>query len=304
MGVKHRSPQSEYYSLDFLPCEKKQLNVSAFHDRYENLSGKINIMVQTLSRIYVGTGEYESASIGLYQPFSRKNGKPMIPGTALKGVVRSYAEAISASCEGGKCKDTKLCICCRIFGSTSLQGRVFFTDTDSVEPADAGLAIYPMKVRRSGGYKEGRRFYYHNKPEIVRAIDERTQEITPQKEELVETVSWNVNFSGKIFFENLEKIELGLLLLAMGLYDEFPFYPKLGGGKNRKLGSIRFDLTDGIEIMESNRYESFSPKNRKENLDSWGREIIGEYLKSLSPSNRALIEANLDAFNTEAGSRD
>ncbi len=305
MGVKQKRPDGEYYSVDIIPCKKEEIPGSACHDRYEKLSGKMNLVIETLTRVHVGTGDYESDAEGLYQPFARINDALAIPGAALKGVVRSCAEAVSTSCEGGACMNTRFCIGCRMFGGLGFQGRVLFTDSEPLDDAEAGLAVYRMRVRWGGGYKYGRRFYYHNKPGDVRAKDRRTGKILPQNEERVETVSWSVRFHTAIFFENLEMEEMGLLLLALGQYADYPFYPKLGGGKNRKLGSIRFLLPDGIQILDAKHsFVSFQRQYRIEDVDSWGNKAMLRYLDSLPRPMRKTALENLDAFNTEAGSQD
>ncbi len=300
MAVIHR--RDEYYSVDIINCRRKNLPRHALHNQHKGWRGRMPLKIETISKVFVGTGDYETDNKGVYQPFARSNGKLVIPGTCIKGVVRTYAEALSPSCEGGKCCVEKdgICICCSIFGALGFQGRVSFCDTEALEPTGVTLNKYPMKVRWSGGFKGGRRFYYHNKPNNYRAIDERTQRIISQNEERVETVSENTCFACDTFFENLTQKEIGLLLLAMGCSPDHPFFPKLGGGKNRLLGSIRISLPEDIRLASPNLYSDFAISYDVKGLNDWGRSAVAMYMDSLDDNQHDKVLDNIRAFQTDA----
>lgn len=61
------------------------------HNTYNGLSGRLTCRLETLSRLFVGSGSNRNQ-------FNRINGLPAIQGSSLKGVIRSIAEAISSSC--------------------------------------------------------------------------------------------------------------------------------------------------------------------------------------------------------------
>lgn len=145
MAVIHR--RDEYYSVDIIICPRKNLPRYPLHNQHKGWMGKMRVNIETVSKLFVGTGDLEMDNKGVYQPFSRSNGKLVIPGTCIKGVVRTYAEALSPSCEGGKCRVEKrgLCICCSIFGSLGFQGRVSFCDTEPLEPTGVTLDKYPIE---------------------------------------------------------------------------------------------------------------------------------------------------------------
>jgi CRISPR/Cas system CSM-associated protein Csm3 (group 7 of RAMP superfamily) len=298
MGVIHRA--TEYYSLEIIPRNQEPLPNRAHHDHFECWRGTMHVAIEAISKIFVGTGDYEMDSGGIYSPFSRTSGKLFLPGTCLKGVVRTYAEALSSSCEGGTCRADRgnICLCCSIFGSLGLQGRVTFCDTETLEPDTVTLSKYTMAVRWSGGFDRGRRFYRHDSPG-PHMTNRRTGR--PMPEERLEIVQEHTRFFSDVLFENLSEPEMGLLLLAMGVspHPGFRFDPKLGGGKNRRLGHVRFHLPTGIEVVTGNAYISFVTSLETKQLTDWGQEVIDIYWNSLSPENQRKALSNIQAFQAD-----
>lgn len=297
MGVIHRA--LEYYSLEIIPAHRQRLSESDHHDRLQGLWGKMHVQIEAVSEVFVGTGDYETDGHGIYAPFSRANDQPVIPGTCIKGVVRSYAEALSPSCVSSDqrdvCRRGKLCICCRIFGALGFLGRVTFCDAKVPDAAAIHLNKYSMAVRRSGGFSGGRRFYRHNSPG-PRMTNPRTRQ--PMPKERVEVVPEGTRFLFELLFHNLTQQELGLLLLAMGISPQKRFDLKLGGGKNRRLGRVRFSLPDGIEVTRD-AYTSFDIRPETKRLDDWGQQAIVAYLQSLDSQQRKAVLDNLAAFQVD-----
>ncbi len=95
--MRNEYEPKEYYTVQIIPTAKEQL--SDDHDILSSLKGKIELHIEALTPIFVGTGDYEIHQGLIYQPFSRRNEKVVIPGTSIKGVARAYAEALSPSCE-------------------------------------------------------------------------------------------------------------------------------------------------------------------------------------------------------------
>lgn len=310
MGVVRKDPRyDEYYSLKAIPSKPVSIPSYAYHDRFEKQwRGRMMVDIEAISKIFVGTGEYELGSRGIYQPFARTNKGLVMPGTSIKGVVRTYAEALSPSCEGGsrpregeRCNPDqgRLCIACCIFGALGFQGRVTFCDTGALDPSAISPDEYAMSVRRSdreGRYDDGRRFYYHNKPSSPQLVNERTGR--PFPDERVEVVPKGT-FTTELLFENLSTEEMGLLLLAMGLSPDYRFDLKLGGGKNRRLGSVRFHLPSGIQVVTEDAYISFAPSYETKQMDDWGKGAVMSYLDSLTERQRRLARECIKAFQID-----
>ncbi len=230
------------------------------HHRYQHISGTLQGEIQALSPVHVASGTVEmqpDPSAPVYKAHVRSGGRVVIPGSTLKGVVRSMVEAISASCiritrarrnqlpRGAQgCRDEKdLCVACRMFGSLGYQGQVRFTDAKLRRGQRTALArvpsLYAPRTRAGGVYVErgqvkGRKFYRHGQP----ATGNVPVEVCPARSV----------FDFGLHFDNLTSAQLGLLLTGLGV-GEPPLMLKLGGGKPTCYGSVRFSLTN-LEIFE------------------------------------------------------
>jgi len=247
------------------PLQKDDRQHPAGHDSYkeDTVSGTLRGEIRALSPVHVASGTLEMQSdpkAPLYKAHVRSGGRVVIPGSTLKGVVRSIVEAISASCvritrarrndlpRGTQgCRDKEnLCVACRMFGSLGYQGQVRFTDAALREKQRTALArvpsLYAPRTRAGGVYVErgqikGRKFYRHGQP----ATGNVPAEVCPTRS----------IFDFTLHFDNLSSAQLGLLLTGLGV-GEPPLRLKLGGGKPTCYGSVRFSLTD-LEIFEDMR---------------------------------------------------
>lgn len=127
-------------------------------------SGRITLELETLTPVHVFQGQYRPADGGrdLIACHARRGEVPVIPGSSLKGVVRSIAEAVSYSCapqlpakalqaalpgtNNRRCSgEDGLCITCRIFGfsagARSYRGQVSFGEFRPAAPGAARLEV-------------------------------------------------------------------------------------------------------------------------------------------------------------------
>jgi CRISPR/Cas system CSM-associated protein Csm3 (group 7 of RAMP superfamily) len=84
----------------------------------------------------------------------------------------------------------------------------------------------------------------------------------------------------------------------MGLSSEHPFDLKLGGGKNRGLGSIRFSVTEPIKLFPTPKaaYQSFSSSPEEKQIDDWGKEATQAYRSSCSTAEGERIKELITDF--------
>lgn len=287
MGIIHRA--AEYYSLEVIPRRPWPRAGGSDHDRVGGYTGRMVVQIEALSPIHVGSGDYEVDGWGIYVPFARKNGQVAIPGTSIKGAVRTYAEALSPSCEGGRCTGSELCIGCQIFGARGLQGRVAFGDAEAA--GNVNTRPYQMTARWSGGFPGGRRFYRHGRPGPTEL---------PGGRERVEVVPAGTKFESEVFIHGLTEPELGLLLLAMGLGpDGYRFDLKLGGGKNRGLGSVRFSARHGLYLVGRAAYAGPGPAGAGPDLGRLTETAVKAYLASLTSPEGSGVIGNLQAFQRD-----
>lgn len=130
---------------DFVPLTNKTArDKDSRHDAIindgEHYSGKITLRIKALSPIHIFSGAYgEMQGEGLVKTFCRAGSIPVIPGSSVKGVIRSIVEAVANCCAPElprkasfkldtclpqetrvKCSDyTSLCPACKIFGFTN-----------------------------------------------------------------------------------------------------------------------------------------------------------------------------------------
>jgi hypothetical protein len=192
----------------------------------------------------------------------------LIPGSSLKGAVRSLVEAITRSCiritqgrhrpyipqgYGGCMSVNDLCIACRLFGAQDYQGHVSFEDAVAPRgslvllgtpllwtPARGGRGLPPRYLQ--GNQARGRKFYRHARPPS--GVDPRA------------CIKSGAELPLRIHFLNLSEAELGVLLTALGQHPDHPFPIKLGGGKPVGLGSVqiilnRVTLLQGVDALKA-----------------------------------------------------
>lgn len=233
-----------------------------FHASFRQLSGRLELEIEVLSDyLYVGSGAILLDSRkGAYYAFARRDEQLIIPGTGIKGPVRSVVEAISNSCvrQTGRQErvpkshrvvcDVKrehearatLCPACRLFGTTGYRGRTHFADAvllAQVQPQIVKIAdLWPPHQNK------GRKFY---EAKTFRVLENQRPE---RNHRFLEAVPKGVRFATTLFFENVDIAEMGLMLRALGL-DHHPEQPenvvyafpiKIGGAKPRCLGAVRF----------------------------------------------------------------
>ena len=263
----------------FVPAVSPRTSPTVGHERLRGegySSGRLVYRLKALTPVFVASGSYALGGLDLdytdepvVRACYRVDGVPAIPGSSLKGVVRSVAEAVSPSCitvtrvdarrlptaVQGKylstqeaCRPDQACPACSIFGTMGRLAKVRFSDAALVR-GDTHLhrlpALYrprPEQAERTyqvDGKWAGRKFYYHGQP----AEDERQPP--------VEVIRKGSELEGEIAFENLSDAEFGLLLFALALEPGIAL--KLGGGKPTCLGSVQV-LPLQLELEDASRF--------------------------------------------------
>ncbi|MCL6536569.1 MAG: hypothetical protein K6U77_10915 [Armatimonadetes bacterium] len=244
------------------------------------LSGTLELTLHTLTPVHVGLGYSDFIKAGNQEYLAAlQASKPireddttrrryLIPGSSIKGAVRSIVEAITRSCiritqskhrpyipqgYGGCMSVNDLCIACRLFGAQDYQGHVSFEDAVAPKgslvlmgtpllwtPARGGRGLPPRYLERDRA--KGRKFYRHARP--------------PSGADPRACIKSGAELPLRIHFLNLSEAELGVLLTALGLHPDHPFPIKLGGGKPVGLGSVqvkcqRINLLQGADALKA-----------------------------------------------------
>lgn len=292
---------------DFVPIAEPVKAPTVGHQEIKTegfVSGKLVYQLRALSPIFVASGTYALGGLDLAytdEPVVRScyrvGGKPAIPGSTLKGVVRSVVEAISPSCvaitrmdptripfvprdrrerRDAECKPDHACPACSIFGRMSRMSKVIFTDARLVS---GKVKLYRLpalfsprakkapKTYQDGDKFKGRKFYYHGRP----AED--------KQQPPVEVIEQGSRLRGEIHFENLSDAELGLLLFALGIDTSFAL--KLGGGKPACLGSVRVEPGE-LELLTQAHFLQAEPG--VQSLE--GEEMLTAIMSKLKAAHR------------------
>ena len=229
------------------PKKKKPV----LHHAFKGISGTVNCRITTLTPFLIGKRSDRGVS------FVEREGKPVIPGTSLKGMIRSLAELAGNGCAVvGKSDNNhkpcssidSLCITCRIFGMMEkgrnakvFMGKISFGDGifqgDTPVYGKHQILMGTPAPRHTAFYKNPdtgnddktvRKFYFHQPRQEDYPL--------PPPADLIKNV-WRVYplpkdsiFEFEITFHNLCDEELKLLLYCLALKKMLPLLLKI----NRK----------------------------------------------------------------------
>lgn len=225
--------------------------------------GKWIIRGRTLTPLIVRSGRILLHNDRLVHGPTLQNGHPVLPGSSLKGVVRSIYEAVSHSCidkpSGTKGDPLKhlpvekrvacsnheegLCPACQVFGCIGkniAKSLVSFSDFFLQGAPSDWLQIQlipplyrPRLDKALHFYLDDedmfqRKFYFHGAPEVKRG--------SPML-----VLKQGAILEGEIHYQQLTDEELGRLAFSFGFGDP-AFALKVGYAKPAYLGSIQFEL--------------------------------------------------------------
>ncbi len=299
------------YKLISLPQTAPNRDKPAGQEKFKSdrYSGKINLNLKVKTTAFIGSGTVamgsdlssEKRNIPLIKTSVQQNQKLIIPGSSLKGVVRSIYEAITQSClcktkadrnsipaGYNECKDqNKLCPACQVFGAMNWQGLIHFADAVATEAkSNVGFipSLYMPEKQRPGYYINGkvagRKFYYHT----IRSVDKGQQ-----KGIAVQQAGREFIFTTQIRFMNLTKAELGTLLIALG--QDKPnnsIALKIGGGKPIGMGTVEVEIKEIQQpVSWRDRYTSYQSE-----LDALTDIKLQQFMQeSIQSAHRQLVRS-------------
>ena len=312
---------------NFVPYPAKvRYGAPHYRDTFAGNSGVITCELEALSPFLVMDPDFRASSkqnnAGRFMHVKSQDGTIpddsemvyLIPGTSLKGMVRSVAEVLSDSCVvtgSGKsrhlvpdymqqCKSTKkLCTACRIFGYLNrgdvLHGNVNIGQAKSVgTPTYQKVQLVPMagpNPRHEAFYGDsknpaGRKFYYHQNT-LSTASSENDRERGPW----VELLDPGATFTFTVTYENLSDADLSVLVASLALTDGVRH--KLGYGKPAGCGSVEVRISR-VETDGGDRYTSFSSSSTVlesgSELDAWVKKHQQAFFQSPSAPVKALAD--------------
>lgn len=192
----------------------------------------LDLELEAVTGVRVGAGRATAAAETDAPLLRDAIGRPLIPGSSLKGSLRSAAERLlrplgsDLACDvvSDRCLQSvsgrepteeelaSLCSLCRLFGNPYLAGRLTLEDLVAGDPRTAirdGVAIDRRELKQAGPLK----FDYEVAPPGSR-------------------------FRGRLRIDDPETHEVGLMLTLLDLVDQG--LVTLGGGASRGLGRLRY----------------------------------------------------------------
>ena len=256
-----REEQAAPKPFDYVPLpERVNRSRPAGHDKFQtnHLSGQIHGTIEALSPIHIGSGIIDIGDdVELIKTAVKTGGNIVIPGSSLKGAIRSVIEAISESCVSkvssqvrraiprwlSECRQKEdLCVACRMFGAMGFQGNISIQDAPKTEGNIVTKHVpelyAPGRGQRNMRDVPGRKFYMHG---------EVASGNTP-----VEACDKGTQFRFVMQVDNLKQSEWGLLFTALGHHPNHPFRLKIGGAKPVCFGSIDIQI-DEVQVQEQTR---------------------------------------------------
>lgn len=227
---------------------------------FEKLENRHRLVGEIVAEtpIHVGSGVKETFGGTDLPILLTPDGKPYIPGSSFKGVVRSHAErllrSIATTHIDGEEEPCKICsMIGEVFGTQKQASKVIFRDC----PAQTSTKDYRFGI----------------------GIDRKTKTVAEGPFSF-EFAPAGTKFLVEIVAENLSDVELGIL--CAGLNSLIEGHASIGGGKSRGLGAVKLNITK-IEKISPIHYIHDDPKKgveeiewktlKSESLDALRREL-------------------------------
>ena len=261
------------------------------HESFQGESGTLSCQLTAYTHLFIAA--VHAPSQGKLHERLRASrgddGRPRLPGSSLKGVIRSVAEALSGSCmvlpgdsteyydrdtrreypyempAGFKrCRSNeRFCPACRIFGTMSRNGTFLGKIGISDAIAEGEVAVESLTLESLMQPKPRHRVWYGDprQPSDMRGRKfyyhrpqgARTTTRRGKYNKTVEAVKPRTTFRFSVDYTNLTEDELALLVFAIVLEQEMCH--KVGMGKPVGLGSAKIEIVDWKQHNLRVRYE-------------------------------------------------
>jgi len=243
----HETFWNPYRLVSIQPEKEQNKSKPVSHEKFSGKSGIIHCTLENLTALFIGGHGKKRAN------FLTCRDKKIIPGSSLKGMIRSLAETIKCGCYvTGKDNKNKirydrtyipcnhidsLCMTCRMFGMTgrgkdakSYQGRIGFSDAIIAQEiaksirfevylASNGTRHERFYLSPDTGLADGkaRKFYFHQ-PKRKSSVPPLSENIKRQgKSTTIDALPPGNTFQFTVHFTNLAENELELLVYCLAL---------------------------------------------------------------------------------------
>jgi hypothetical protein len=211
----------------------------------DRLTGALELRCETLQDRFVspGTGRLALSGAGeneVAERAARSHDRPVLPGSGVKGAVRTLYELLSFSCNPFDfrlgCKGSRLCDACSLFGARGHLGRISFSDAVADEAAKVFVRKLPLGHEADGSKTPGDFRLYDLAPDSPPGTGG-----APRKTHSREVFTGC--FRSRLAFTNVSPEEFGRLLLCLG-FDGGEGIP----GLPLRLGGVKYDGQGAVSI--------------------------------------------------------
>lgn len=238
--------------------------------------------------VYVILDELEKTVKEIFPVYISRTMDEDVLGIKMKKMGQSNLRPCECEADEDTSHPEKLCPACRLFGTTSYKGRVRFgfasltnkpegrvdKEKDSVGYLTIPLLEKPRPTwsMPDKNYKvPGRKFYVHHNGR------EKAEENRNENNRSVETLAKDNEFTFDVFFENLEKWELGLLLYSLELEPENNLVHKMGMAKAHGFGSVQITTNNFSFKVNPIMYKMVNGSRCKNRLIDTGYAKLREW---------------------------
>lgn len=236
------------------------------------IAGKVKL----LTALHIGRGQ-SLEPVGTDQPVVKDLvGKPFIPGSSFKGLLRSTAERLATTLYGGDTNIIEPCFITDEKGKCISCEEEFKVEKDNLErfknrkpdsPTTKEIAEwfwdklcpvcrlfgsphFSSKIAIKDLTVDGKTWFEHFEIRDGVAIDRGTETASEGKLYDFEVVPAGVEFDLNLVLDNAEEKDLGLLYLALADFERGNVF--IGGSKTKGLGNVELRYTNIEEIDEGN----------------------------------------------------
>jgi CRISPR-associated protein Csm3 len=219
----------------------------------EQFEGTIRLKVRTISPMFIGTGREGRQGDRLYRRSARTDETLCIPGSSLKGTVKTIAQCVSECCIDHSRAVTEIgkgthprengcqCIVCSLFGVMGNRSRVYFEDLPMTSGESDILGV-PVPFSVPDLFKSQPRYFHPEGSDLV----PNGIKIYPSGDWrpitgdlLTECAMPGSTFEGDIMFTGLDIDQLRLLCYALAIDGSYRL--RIGGNKSNYFGEVETD---------------------------------------------------------------
>ena len=293
------------------------------HDRFTGWTGYLDCRLTVETPLFIPKPRTAGASVvsGPKDFITNGTKTPVVPGSSLKGLVRSLVETLGPGCwklYDGQYKDRdkygddkpiplpslfrpcmdnqRLCPACRMFGlvsgnEASLLGKVGIDDALCEEARPHAAVFTPIlggpKPRHTVWYTDlegrpaGRKYYFHHTQIQTENALRKTKGDVVINEH-IKPLDQGTVFTFRVHFSNMADDELALLVYALAL--EPAMRHKLGFAKPAGFGSVRVMVQSLRRQKMADRYRGVGPEQLSgDALDRLVDELKVQATRSIAP---------------------